>query len=237
MSLTYLPQFHRLCYAEPPLVASAVENLHEFLVPELTLLSVPRVDVIITGPFEMLLAPILKKSNVEVETDDQVIVPCFTKQVPAILQCFPKAVPVASILNGADAQASMRSVVMRPHLGVNYTLKMSLAYRITSAPRTIGPAFTQEVVHMTELLETLLPPDFWIYREVAGVTGSGQNPEEARQISCIIREDLEQRATAENESLIIAAALYQRPAGASKTYAEILFGLKSWDSKLTWLRR
>lgn len=233
---SYLSQFHKLCYAKPPLQSSSADDLNEFLMPRLTLLSVPRADIHINGPFEALLRPLLKSVSAEEVAADRVIVPCFTKQLPAIELSFPNATLVTSISDGADSQASIRSVVLRPHLGVDYILKMSLAYKITSGIRTIPHWDPLEAIHITRLLEALLPPNLWIFREVAGVTGARKDPRDARQISCIIREDLTSRAVANNESLIIAAALYHRPAGDSRTYAESLFSLDSWDSKLTWFR-
>ncbi|CAG8893768.1 unnamed protein product [Penicillium egyptiacum] len=209
----------------------------DFLVPELSLVSVPRADLRVNGPFELLLTPLLQKLNVQTVAEDRVIVPCFTKQLPSIERCFPGAVRVASIVDGADAQTSMRSVVLRAHLGTSYILKMSLAYRITSAVRTIASSIIPEVVFMSGFLEEMLPPDLWIYREVAGVTGSGDDLDDARQISCIIREDLEPRAIANGQTLIVAAALYQRPANSDRTYAEIIFGLDTWDMKIAWFQR
>ncbi|EAW21012.1 uncharacterized protein NFIA_061730 [Aspergillus fischeri NRRL 181] len=215
---------------------SPLEDMSDFLVPKLSLVSVPREKLRVNGPFELLLRPLLQKLNVPTVAEDRVIVPCFTKQLSSIERSFPEAVPVASIVDGADAQVSMRSVVLRPHLGVTYTLKMSLAYRITSAVRTIASWVIPEVIFMSQLLEELLPPELWIYREVAGVTGAGEDLEDARQISCIIREDLVPRAQANGLALIVAASLYQAPGGTSKTYAEILFGLNTWEEKIAWFR-
>ncbi|KAI9375019.1 IucC family-domain-containing protein [Aspergillus egyptiacus] len=229
--------FHRLCYAQPPLHAAPLDDLHDFLVPELSLVSVPRAMLRINGPFENLMSPLLQKLNVRTVPEDRVVVPCFTKQLPSIERAFPEAVPVASIVDGADAQASMRSVVLRPHLGVDYILKMSLGYRITSTVRTMASWVIPEVRFMSGLLEELLPSALWIYREVAGVTGAGSNLEDTRQISCIIRENLESRALANGQALIVAASLYQVPAGTSKTYAEILFRLDTWEKKIAWFRR
>ncbi|PIG84665.1 hypothetical protein AARAC_001966 [Aspergillus arachidicola] len=228
--------FHRLCYAQPPLHSSRLENLEQFLVPELTLISVPRSELQVNGPFEELMQPLLQKLNVPAVTKDRIIMPCFTKQLPSIQHFFPGANPIASIVDGADAQSSMRSVALRPHLETPYILKMSLGYRITSAVRTIASWIIPEVVFMSNLLEKLLPPELWIYREVAGVTGASGDPERTRQISCIIREDLEPRALDHDQALIIAAALYQHPPDSDKTYAEVLFDLNTWNKKMEWFK-
>lgn len=113
---------------------------------------------------------------------------------------------------------------------------MSLGYRITSAVRTIASWIIPEVVSTSTLLEKLLPSELWIYRELAGVTGSGKDLEQARQISCIIREDLESRALENDQALIIAGALYQKPPGVDKTYAEVLFDLDTWNKKIAWFK-
>ncbi|KAE8327836.1 hypothetical protein BDV39DRAFT_204550 [Aspergillus sergii] len=225
-----------LCYAQPPLYSSRLENLEQFLVPELTLISVPRSELRVNGPFEECMQPLLQKLNIPAVTKDKIIMPCFTKQLPSIQHFFPGANPIASIVNGADAQSSMRSVTLRPHLETPYILKMSLGYRITSAVRTIASWIIPEVVFMSNLLEKLLPPELWIYREVASVTGASGDPERTRQISCIIREDLELRALDHDQALIIAAALYQHPPDSDKTYAEVLFDLNTWNKKIEWFK-
>jgi hypothetical protein len=59
----------------------------------------------------------------------------------------------------------------------------------------------------------------------------------AQTIACIVREDLEPRTLAQGQSLVIAAALNQRAAGGTQTYAELLFGLKSMADKCAWIQR
>ncbi|KAM0232012.1 hypothetical protein ACHAPO_008046 [Fusarium lateritium] len=90
---------------------------------------------------------------------------------------------------------------------------------------------------MTCLLRKLIPKDLWLFGEVAAVTGSQEDTTEARYMTCILRENLESRAMDNNESLILAAALLERPQGGSRTYAEVLFGLETPEDKLAWLRR
>lgn len=90
---------------------------------------------------------------------------------------------------------------------------------------------------MTELIERLAHPNLWVNRETATITGINTDVEAARTVCCILREDLEPRALEEGQSLIIAAALYHRPAGEDKTYAERLFDLDGVEDKCTWLRR
>lgn len=90
---------------------------------------------------------------------------------------------------------------------------------------------------MTELVECLAHPNLWVNRETATITGVDIDVQAARTVCCILREDLEPRALEEGQSLIIAAALYHRPAGETKTYAETLFDLHGLEDKCTWLRK
>jgi hypothetical protein len=90
---------------------------------------------------------------------------------------------------------------------------------------------------MTELVERLAHPDLWVCRETATITGVNMNMEAARTLCCILREDLEPRALAAGQSLIISAALYHRSAGGTQTYAELLFGLDSIADICSWIRR
>ena len=69
------------------------------------------------------------------------------------------------------------------------------------------------------------------------MSGSQENFNDARHLSCILRDSLESRAQANDESLIIAAALAQRPSGHSRTYAEILYGLETISQKRKWFER
>jgi hypothetical protein len=90
---------------------------------------------------------------------------------------------------------------------------------------------------MTELVEHLAHPDLWVNRETATITGVNMDVQAARTVCCILREDLEPRALQEGQSLIIAAGLYHRPSGETKTDAELLFDLEGLEDKCSWLRK
>jgi len=85
--------------------------------------------------------------------------------------------------------------------------------------------------------EGVIPHDLWLCGEVAAVTGSQPNRVEAQYITCILQENLEDRAEESNEYLILVAALLERPRGGTKTYAEILFNLITTNDKVVWLKR
>ncbi|GMF66906.1 unnamed protein product [Aspergillus oryzae] len=87
-----------------------------------------------------------------------------------------------------------------------------------------------------ELLEKFLPDDLWVFREVAAVSGSQKDFNEARHLACILRDTLESRAQANDEVLIMAMALTQKPYGDSRTYAEILYNLETVVQKKEWFQ-
>lgn len=207
------------------------------LQPTLAFVAVHRNHLRITGPFEQELQPLLDGLDVPKTTRDCLVVPVLFQQLPSVQQRFPAAVVLKSIPDCATAQASMRTLTVRPELNFKYHLKLSLACQITSALRTITPWTTCGGPVQTEILEKLLPEDLWVFREVAAVSGSQENFSEARHLSCILRDSLESRAQANGEVLVIAAAFAQSPHGESRTYAEILFRLETQLQKKEWFQR
>jgi hypothetical protein len=204
--------------------------------PELTFLSIPRIDICISGQFEKLLKPLLYKLDIAEPSPDRIIIPSLTQQQPSIMVRFPNAVPVFSA-RCATAQASMRTVTLSPELQFPYHLKMSLACTITSALRTITPWSALGGMAVTQLLMKLLPDNLWVFREQAAVCGSQKDFNEAKHLSCILREDLEAKAATHGETLIIAAGLAQRTVDDSRSYAERLFELGTIEKKKCWFRR
>lgn len=206
------------------------------LTPTLAFLSVPRADLRVTGDFEATIQPLLKTLEIPSPTPDRVIVPCLSHQLPSVHQRFPNAIVLKAIDNIADAQASMRTLTLRPECDFGYHLKLSLACQITSALRTITPWTTCGGPVQTSLLERFLPTDLWVFREVAAVSGAQDNFADAKHLSCILRDDLEARADANTERLVIAAALAQQPYNNTRSYAEILYNLHTTADKQSWLR-
>ncbi|KNG82968.1 hypothetical protein ANOM_008953 [Aspergillus nomiae NRRL 13137] len=229
--------YHRLCYAQAPLKPVSPGDIPGMLKPTLAFVSVPRDNLRITGQFERELQPLLQQLDIPETTKDRVTVPCLAQQLPSIHQRFPDAVILELVTDCADAQASMRTLTIRPEFEFDYHLKLSLACQITSALRTITPWTTCGGPVQTELLERFLPDDLWVFREVAAVSGSQEDFNEARHLSCILRDSLERRAQANDEVLIIAAALGQRPYGDSRTYVEVLYNLETIAQKKEWFQR
>lgn len=229
-------QFHRLCYAQPPLAPVQPGDIPEMLTPPLAFLSVPREDMRLTGSFESLIQPLLNTLSIPPTSKDRIIVPCLSRQLPSISKRFPRAIHLKTVIDCADAQASMRTLTLRPGCHFGYHLKLSLACQITSALRTITPWTTCGGPVQTDLLEKFLPEDMWVFREVAAVSGAQDDFGDAKHLSCILRDDLEARAGEQNESLVIAAALAQQPYGSDRTYAEILYGLETEVQKQEWFR-
>lgn len=205
--------------------------------PPLAFLSVPRDDMRLTGSFEELIRPLLDTLEIPRTSSDRIIVPCLSRQLPSVFQRFPRAVHLKTVTDCADAQASMRTLTLRPSCRFPFHLKLSLACQITSALRTITPWTTCGGPVQTSLLEKFLPEDLWVFREVAAVSGGQDNFSDARHLSCILRDDLEERAKQNNEALVIAAALAQKPPGTDQTYAEILYGLETMEQKREWFQR
>ncbi|KAL4732808.1 IucC family-domain-containing protein [Aspergillus similis] len=229
--------FHRSCWSIPPLKPVLPEHIPDMITPSISFVAVPREDMRVTGPFETILKPILIRLGLsEQEDENSLIVPCLTRQIPAILRYFPDAVVIAETRYIADSQVSLRTVTLRPELGFNYHLKLALACQITSAVRTVTPWTTGQGRAISELLEKVLPGNLWVFKEVAAVTGSQEDFMAAKHLSCVLREDLEPRAKANDESLIVAAALMERHPLDEKTYPERLFQLNSVEEKKAWFR-
>jgi hypothetical protein len=204
------------------------------LFPTILYLCVPRLQVRITGPYEFTLQPLLAALNISRSTSDRVIIPVLKRQLPSVLSRFTNVQIVASDL--AFAQASMRTILVRPELGFKYHLKLSLACQITSALRTITPWSAIGAPEVSALLKKLLPRDLWVYGEIASVTGSQDDFNEAKHMSCILREDLEFKARLQDETLILASGLAQTAIHGTKTQAELIFGLDTLEKKLIWFR-
>jgi hypothetical protein len=213
------------------------EHIPEMIAPSLSFISIPRSDMRVSGPFKTTLEPLLQKLEIPSPTDkNTLIVPCLTRQIPAILQLFGKATVIAERASIAAAQASMRTVTLRPELQFNYHLKLALACQITSAVRTVTPWTTGQGRAISELLEGTLPADLWVFKEVAAVTGRQGDFHAAKHLSCVLREDLEPRARMNDETLVVAAALMERHPQDGKTYPERLFKLDTVEERKEWFR-
>ncbi|KAJ5905365.1 uncharacterized protein N7473_002281 [Penicillium subrubescens] len=225
---------HRCLYPESSLLAASAGDL---ITPDISFISVPDAQLETTGPFTPTLQPLLEKLGLPPPIEGETIIPCFTANLPLVLSRLPEATLIQSFQGIADGQASARSVSIKPHFGSDHHLKMSLPFQITGAIRNVKPWQAYQATYMTELIERLAHPNLWVNRETATITGVNMDVQAARTVCCILREDLEPRALKEGQSLIIAAALYHRPAGETRTYAERLFDLDGLEDKCSWLRR
>ncbi|KAF4159447.1 hypothetical protein CNMCM6936_004364 [Aspergillus lentulus] len=149
-----------------------------------------------------------------------------------VTKFFPNAEVVKSIPNCGLAQAAIRTITVP---GFQFDIKFSLACLLTSAIRAL-PCWAAAVApDVTDILKKVFPEDLWVFGEVAAVTGNQEKVAEARHLTCVLRENLESRAEENNETLILASALMERPLGSHRTYAEILFDLETEEDKIKWV--
>ncbi|KAI7781602.1 hypothetical protein LA080_014500 [Diaporthe eres] len=227
---------HRSCVAQEPLETVSPKDVQSLRNPEMKFLAVPSTDLRITGAFQTRLRPLLQKLGVANTIPGTVVVPCLERQIPAIRSRFPNVEVLQSPQVTARAQAATRTVSLAPELESPYHLKLALACFITSALRTVSPWTACVGPEAGDVLSDILPEDLWVAREVASVTGSGADFDEAKHISCVLREDLEPRANALGETLIPAAALAETDLATGISSAERVFGLDSIDKRKEWLR-
>lgn len=208
--------------------------------PGLSFVVLPRSSVDIFGPFEELTRPLLKtlkiNSGHEQEREKVIIIPCLSQNIPAVLHVFPEATLLKTIPQTAQAHAAIRTVSVP---GYAFDIKFSLAFQITSALRVLPCWAAAAAPPMTDIMRAVLPPaGVWVFGEVAAVTGSQGDKSQARHLTCILRESLEERARENGEALVLASGLIEKPfGGGGRTYAEIVFDLETVDQKLQWFTR
>ncbi|EPS42535.1 hypothetical protein H072_3486 [Dactylellina haptotyla CBS 200.50] len=228
--------FHRNCVPDKLLAPIGPKDLPRILNPSISIISLPRSDVSIYGEFEALIRPLLKSFGVECSTsDERIIIPYHAEQVPAILTEFPDARVIKTMAGRARAQSSTRTVSIE---GYPLDLKFSLAVRIGTVFRQFGNSDALFGVRMSKWLRNIVPDNLWVFEEVASISGNEEKKGfyPARRLACVLRESLISRADERNETLILPAALIDRPYGESRTYAEIVFGLHTKEQKLAWFR-
>lgn len=206
--------------------------------PGLSFVALPRSSVCVFGAFEELTRPLHQLfRGIELsvlETKERIIVPCLLQQLPAVRKFFPNAEVIKTIPNCGQAQAAIRTITVP---GFQFDIKFSLACLLTSAIRVL-PCWAAAVApDVTDILKKVSPEDLWVFGEVAAVTGNQKKIAEARHLTCILRENLESRAEKNDETLILASALMERPLRGHRTYAEILFNLDTEEDKIKWVTR
>lgn len=199
---------------------------------DLTFVMLPRSSVRVFGHFEELSQSLLRLLEAPSSVSEgTIIVPCLSQQLPAVLEFFPEVKALKTVPNCAKAHTAIRTVSVP---GYRFDMKFSLACLITPALRALPFWSAATALHTTDILKMLLPEDLWVFGEIAAVTGSQDNASEARHLTCILRESLGDKAQGNDETLILASALMEKPFGGQQTHAELLFDLTTTESKVSW---
>ncbi|KAF1825676.1 uncharacterized protein K489DRAFT_314894 [Dissoconium aciculare CBS 342.82] len=217
----------------PQMLASDAPMLSQ---PSISFLAVDRSEVWIVGDFRKILSGLVMQFRTSAPAANEVVFPCLTRQISAILAHYGSARVVCQDAFVAAAQASLRTVTIPDRWGFPYHLKFSLSYTISSVLRAITPHSACSGPEVSHIVEDCMTADSWVCKEVAAITGSHADRTAARQITCIVREDHEARAQALGQSLIIVAALGESPTRSSECLAALTFGLGNPAAKLAWLK-
>ncbi|KAE9987412.1 siderophore [Venturia inaequalis] len=230
-----LHPMQRAFAAQKPMAQLPPSEIPSLLTPQVSFLAVDRASTRITGPFRRLLEPLLANFVLPPLYENEIVLPCMSRQIPAIQQNFPSARVLLLDAFTAEAKANLRTVVVPPKLGFECDMKLALACTIGSTIRTITPHTTCLGPEISSVIHDLAPnDDTWVCRELAAITGSQSNCGEASHLSCMLRENLEPRALAHGQRLIIAGALAERMCGEMECYAAVVFGLGDVAAKLDW---
>ncbi|KAH6951991.1 hypothetical protein DER45DRAFT_605913 [Fusarium avenaceum] len=227
---------HRTCFASSLRSPETPDGIPGPLNPGLSFVAVPRPSARLFGPFEKLLEPLLHLVGVlsPYDKDGYAVIPCLEKYLPAVLDHFPTAQLIETVTGRAFSQASAEAVSVPGYI---YDLKLPPPSLITSGFRFTPYWSVASAPVMASLLRKLIPQELWLFGEIAAVTGIQQDTTDPHYMACTLRENLESKAEENDDSLILVAALLERPQGGKSTYAEMLFGLETAEDKLIWLRR
>ncbi|RKP40203.1 IucC family-domain-containing protein, partial [Dimargaris cristalligena] len=224
---------HKARFALPPLAPIQVgESLRHVKV---VFVAVPRSQLQIRGNFEDELAPLVQAIGLQGASSDEVIVPVHSRQLPNIVSRFP----FVRLLDGydmAEAQASLRTVV--PDHSPNIQLKLPLGIKVTSALRTITPWTTYLGPGLRPILERIMkdPEACIVVHETSSIVVRDPDVDEAKHLSCLIRESPTQLARARGESVVVCAALTERDANG-EFHVNRAWKLNSLDRRLAFLER
>lgn len=84
------------------------------------------------------------------------------------------------------------------------------------------------------MLKDILPDNLWLMGEVGTVAGRQKNFNHSKHISCVFRENFDNRSFANNETLVVTGALQEIPPGSDQCNAALIYGLRSNEEKLDW---
>ncbi|KAF3928154.1 hypothetical protein AA313_de0204836 [Arthrobotrys entomopaga] len=229
--------FHRNCVPDKSLAPLPPSELSRLTNPTISILLIPCSDVCVYGEFENLIKPLLESFGISNSAPaDHIIVPYHAEQVPAILEAFPLVRVIKSVPGRARCQSSLRTVTI-----TNYELdlKFSVAYRIGSQYRQFGRPAVSIGLAWAKILHDIVPENLWLFEEIAGVAGDDEKMEyhSSCRLACVLRQKPTARADANDEALIVSAALMEKPCCDGRTYAEILFRLDNREQKVEWFTR
>ncbi|KAJ1967742.1 hypothetical protein IWQ62_001664 [Dispira parvispora] len=227
---------HKARYSLPPLAPVEVgEDLRNV---NLCLLAVPRQTLVIRGPFEEELRPLLEAAGLtEIDKQgDEVIVPVHPRQLPNILARFPHVRSVVAGCIPAVSQASVRTVV--PVKTPSLVLKLPLGLKISSALRTITPWTTYLGPGLRPVIDRLKldRQACVVVHETSSVVAVHDDTDVAKHLSCLIRENATELVHSSQEKVVVCAALTERSSsGQCLPHVVQVWGLKTEDQRLDFL--
>ncbi|KAL8775645.1 MAG: hypothetical protein Q9209_000141 [Squamulea sp. 1 TL-2023] len=191
------------------------------------------------GPLEELLDPLVTENEVDKKAvpEDRIVLPCLERQLPSILQRLRTLVSTlpSNALHGR-ALSSLRTISLRMSHFFHHDLKLAPACNVSSLLRTITPWTALIGPEVSRILDDVLPSALWVCHKLAAVTGSDSDFDRAKHCSVLVRENLEAKARANGEALIVSAALTERGVMGEVSHAERLFELHSEAQKEIWFR-
>ncbi|KAK6531992.1 hypothetical protein TWF694_003155 [Orbilia ellipsospora] len=231
---------HRTFYAIPPVKPVQIDNIENFLNPEIIIISVPRDCVQLNGPFEASLKPLLIELNISAASTDRVLLPCYAEQLHVIRHSLGNDVEVVTSKNEnvklhGQRQSSIRSASIS---GFPFHVKMSLSYVIGGSKRSLPSWVTESCIEVSQLLhEIATDPEImsdtnllWIARKVAAISSPDAD------LSVMLREDHEQRARELGQCLVLPATLFEVGGEDRVAHVVNLFGLDTLDKCKNWFR-
>lgn len=230
---------HRTLLAQAPLEPITPGDLAHVKQPNIVFIAIPRPSIITVGPLEEVLDPLLKEHevNVSVVSPDCIILPCLQSQLPSIHKTLGSAVSVvSSVPFQGKAQSSLRTISLPSSNAFRHDLKLALACNISSALRTITPWTALIGPEISRILRDTIPSDMWICNEIAAATGSQKDFDIAKHCSVLVRENLEEKAKAIGQNLIVSAALTETGVNDEACHAERVFELHTLELKEVWFR-
>ena len=220
---------------QEPVSADYGDDLDSFLSPELALISIPRGGIQFDGPFEEIFKSLLDSLHVEQQPNTRAVVPCFKSQIPAIRAHVTKdIVVIAATSLRAQRQSSLRTVSIMDNSEFPYQLKLATTHVISSTLRTIYPWTASTSREVSDLLKEIAPPELFIMGEIASAQSSEKDPDDARHLAVIVREDIEPEARRNGRTVIVSSALFEMSHKAEQSNVERIFHLDDVTKRKDW---